>query len=359
MIFKKCLRVSKKVLSGESAGKVVTIVSSELPSIEDGLLLAPYIIIAPLSTIYAFTIIGINFKEAAVLGFIVYILIVISQGLLSKATVKWKYLEGLYSDKRIKVIYDAINGIRTIKSYGWEIPYKNQIQKWRRSQLSMLFRNHAVNSICAGFFMNGGLIISLVVFGYHFGMGREFVYSRSLTAFAMMNYLSQTSIYFSYSALSTFSTFLAIMFRVGEVLKMEEFDEEAAIDDESLPEGTRIKIENCNLSWGDEQKPEAEEHVVLSTHSESIERDTIHLRNINLEAQRGELVAIVGSTGSGKSSLLAAIMHELDIVSGTVKTNGTKAYVEQEPFIISGTVRENIVMGSIYNQWRFDKTVDV
>jgi hypothetical protein len=107
-----------------------------------------------------------------------------------------------------------------------------------------------MNSTGAGVFLNGGLVIAIVVFGYHYAMGREFVYSRSLSAFTMMNYLSYTSVYFSFTAISTFSSFVAIMFRVGEIMEMEEFDDDLAEDDETLPEGTRIKLENVTVSWG-------------------------------------------------------------------------------------------------------------
>ena len=132
MIFTKCLKFKKKALAEATPGKIVTIAGPELLNMEDGLVLTPYIIISPLSTIFAFSLIAINFKEAALLGLIVYCILVILQILISKVTVKWKYLESFYSDKRVKIISDAINGIRTIKWYGWEVPYKELIQKWRK-----------------------------------------------------------------------------------------------------------------------------------------------------------------------------------------------------------------------------------
>lgn len=57
--------------------------------------------------------------------------------------------------------------------------------------------------------------------------------------------------------------------------------------------------------------------------------------------------------------MLAGIMHELEVISGDVRTNGSKAYVEQEPFIVSGSVRENILLGSDYDEKLFLTTIDV
>ena len=134
------MKFNQKSLAKASTGKIVTIVSGELQAIEMGLTLMPYVIISPITTSVAFVLIGINFREASVFGFLTFILIVICQWIISRFTVKWKYLEGVYSDKRTKVITDTINGIRTIKAYAWEIPFMKLIQKWRRSQLGMLIR---------------------------------------------------------------------------------------------------------------------------------------------------------------------------------------------------------------------------
>lgn len=207
IIFKKVLKFNQKSLAQASTGKIVTIVSGELQVIEQGIGITPYVIIAPISTTLAFILIGINFKEGAALGFATFILIVVCQYLMAKVTVKWKYNEGVFSDKRVKSITDAINGIRTIKAYGWEIPYNKVVKSIRSKQFNYLIKNHLMNAIGSGIFMNGGFIIVLVIFGYHYGMGREFDYSRSLSTVSLLSYLSTTSIFFSYYAINNFATF--------------------------------------------------------------------------------------------------------------------------------------------------------
>lgn len=354
LIFQKCMKFNQKSLAKASTGKIVTIVSGELQAIEMGLTLMPYVVISPITTTVAFVLIGINFREAAVIGFLTFILIVICQWIISRFTVKWKYLEGVYSDKRTKVITDSINGIRTIKAYAWEIPFMKLIQKWRRSQLGMLVRNHFVNAIGSGVFINGGFIIALTIFGYHFGMGRTFDYARTLSTITLLSYLSLTSIFFSYTAINNMANFTAILYRVAEIMNMDEFDEEASKDDTTLDDGVRVKLENASMSWGfsilkgknPKQAKVDEEHY------------DVNLSSINLEARSGELVAVVGAVGSGKSTLLMAIMHELKTLDGSVKTNGRKAYVEQEPFVMSGTVKDNILVGSDFDKDKFDKVVE-
>ena len=72
------------------------------------------------------------------------------------------------------------------------------------------------------------------------------------------------------------------------------------------------------------------------------------------------LVVVVGGVGSGKSSLLSCILGgELCVSAGAVARSGKFAYVAQTPWVFPGTVRENIVFGSAYNEFWYAKTVEV
>lgn len=71
-------------------------------------------------------------------------------------------------------------------------------------------------------------------------------------------------------------------------------------------------MENGNFSWGDEE--------------------TV-LKNINFRVDKGKLAAVVGTVGSGKSSLLSALLGEMEKISGRVNTLGKIAYVSQVSFI--------------------------
>lgn len=67
-------------------------------------------------------------------------------------------------------------------------------------------------------------------------------------------------------------------------------------------------------------------------------KSNVLLKSINLEVKKGDLVGIFGKVGSGKSSILCAIIGEMPFYKGEIKINGSYGYVEQEPFIFSDTL---------------------
>ncbi|KAJ0945214.1 putative ABC-type xenobiotic transporter [Helianthus annuus] len=84
------------------------------------------------------------------------------------------------------------------------------------------------------------------------------------------------------------------------------------------------------------------------------------LSNINLDIPTGSLVAIVGSTGEGKTSLVSAMLGELPPVSDAhVVLRGTIACVPQVSWIFNAAVRDNILFGSPFEPAKYEKTLDV
>jgi ATPase subunit of ABC transporter with duplicated ATPase domains len=83
------------------------------------------------------------------------------------------------------------------------------------------------------------------------------------------------------------------------------------------------------------------------------------LKNITFSVKPNELVGIVGSVGSGKTSLLMALMNELHNMKGDVEIKGRVFYVAQEPWIYSATIKENILFGNDYDRTKFNSIIDI
>ena len=109
--------------------------------------------------------------------------------------------------------------------------------------------------------------------------------------------------------------------------------------DDDLWEDQRISFKNCSLSW------------------EKSEEDC--LKDVTFEVNSDSFIGVFGIIGSGKTSLLSAIMSEMDVTKGEKIVKGSIAYVEQDPFIVPSTIKDNIIMGSAFNEKRFEEALEV
>ena len=109
---------------------------------------------------------------------------------------------------------------------------------------------------------------------------------------------------------------------------------------DSRPQKPYISIHEMSCSWNQDSL----------AHS---------LRGITLNASIGDLIAITGTVGSGKSSLLTAVLGELPLCKGMISYHGRVAYAPQIPWVFSGTIRENILFGLPFDKKKFQRVVDI
>eukprot|EP00833_Pecoramyces_ruminatium_P002079 jgi/Orpsp1_1/1176111/evm.model.c7180000056461.1 len=86
--------------------------------------------------------------------------------------------------------------------------------------------------------------------------------------------------------------------------------------------------------------------------------ESFRLNDINIHIKRGSLTAIVGTVGSGKSSLINAIIGEMKREEGKIIHGGTFSYCSQQAWIQNATIRNNILFGKDYNEELYDKVID-
>lgn len=81
------------------------------------------------------------------------------------------------------------------------------------------------------------------------------------------------------------------------------------------------------------------------------------LKNINMKVMKNGLSAVVGMVGSGKSSLISALLGEMEKKNGAVNTDGTLAYVPQQAWIQNCTLRDNITFGKKFDPKLYDRVL--
>ncbi|CAG2102234.1 unnamed protein product, partial [Medioppia subpectinata] len=83
------------------------------------------------------------------------------------------------------------------------------------------------------------------------------------------------------------------------------------------------------------------------------------LDNISVDLNSGDLLAVIGPVGSGKSSFLMSLLGELELMSGSIHINGTVSYSAQESWSFNNSVRNNILFGREYDERRYREVVRV
>lgn len=88
--------------------------------------------------------------------------------------------------------------------------------------------------------------------------------------------------------------------------------------------------------------------------------EEIALKDINVKIPVGKLTMIVGQVGSGKTSLISAMLGEMTTVSGHVDIikGANIAFVPQKPWLLNATLKENILFGQAFNFRRYNKVID-
>jgi ABC-type multidrug transport system fused ATPase/permease subunit len=127
--------------------------------------------------------------------------------------------------------------------------------------------------------------------------------------------------------------------RIASFLCLEELPTDAV---QRLPSGSSdvaIEVRNGCFSW--EASPQ------LPT-----------LKDLNFQARQGMLIAVCGTVGSGKSSLLSCILGEIPKLSGEVKICGTTAYVSQSAWIQSGKIQDNILFGKEMDNEKYERVLE-
>ncbi|MGH0130138.1 UNVERIFIED_CONTAM: hypothetical protein FKN15_041189 [Acipenser sinensis] len=126
--------------------------------------------------------------------------------------------------------------------------------------------------------------------------------------------------------------------RLGKFLCQEELKSDSVDRKPLHPAGSSVLVENGTFSWSRDGAP--------------------CLKRISVSVARGSLVAVVGHVGSGKSSLLSALLGEMEKKNGRVSLQGSVAYVPQQAWIQNATLRDNIVFGQERKERWYQRVVE-
>ncbi|KAL0719562.1 hypothetical protein Bca4012_068886 [Brassica carinata] len=241
-------------------------------------------------------------------------------------------------DNRMRSTSEILRNIRILKLQGWEMKFLSKIFDLRMCEEGWL-KKYLYNSAVISFvFWGAPTLVSVSTFGACILLGIPLESGKILSAIAILSTLRQPIFYLPETISMIVQTKVSLG-RIASYLCQDNLQPDVV---ERLPKGRSdisVEVINSTLSW-------------------DVSSSDPTLKDINFKVFTGMKVAVCGTVGSGKSSLLSSILGEVPKISGSLKVCGTKGYVAQSPWIQSGTIEENILFGKTMERERYEKVLE-
>ncbi|KAM7275028.1 hypothetical protein ACFE04_016894 [Oxalis oulophora] len=336
-IYKKGLMLSSRSKQSHTSGEIINLMSVDIQRITDFIWYLNMIWMLPIQISLAIYVLHTHLGLGSFAALAATLIVMACNIPITRFQKKYQSKIMDAKDARMKATSEILRNIKTIKLQAWDNQFLRKLQSLRKNEHNWLWKSLRLSAISAFVFWGSPTFISVVTFGACVLLGIELTAGRVLSALATFRML-QDPIFGLPDLLSVIAQAKVSADRVASYLQEEEIQQDAI---EYIPKNQTefdIDIENGTFKWD----PESE---------------IPNLDGINLKIKRGMKVAICGTVGSGKSSLLSSILGEIEKSSGFVKICGSKAYVPQSPWILTGNIRENILFGNPYQSAKYDRTV--
>ena len=353
-IFNKVLCFSTGEIKKYNVSSLITRTTNDITQLEMVIAMGLQMIIkAPIMAIWAISkIIDKSIKWSMLVGVCVLILLVTIGILMIIVFPRFEIVQKLI-DKVNSVTEENLSGIRVVRAFNAEKFMENRFSKVNNEltntqlfnqkvfSILMPIMNIVMNSLTLGIYFIGAYLIDRASMLDKITLFSNMVVFTSYGMQVIMSFLMLAMIFMIWPRASVSAK------RINEVL-----DEELSIKDGSGYKPTNLvgTVEFKNVSF---KYPDADEYM---------------LENISFKVNRGEVIAFIGSTGSGKSSLINLVPRFYDATDGEILIDGINVkdytleelhnkigYVPQKAVMFTGTVKSNVSYGDNGKKHSVDK----
>ncbi|XP_023873586.2 ABC transporter C family member 3 isoform X1 [Quercus suber] len=338
MVYNKGLTLSSQSKQGHTSGEIINFMTVDAERVGDFSWYMHDLWMVVVQIIIALLILYKNLGLASIAAFMATILVMLANVPLGTLLENFQDKIMKSKDKRMKMTSEILRNMRILKLQGWEMKFLSKIVELRKTEAGWLKKYLYTNAMTSFLFWGAPTFVSVVTFGACILMGIPLESGKILSALATIRIL-QEPIYNLPDTISMIVQTKVSLDRIASYLRLDDLQSDVI---ERLPRGssdTAIELIDGNFSWD------------LSSSNPAV-------KDINLKVQQGMRVAVCGTVGSGKSSLLSCILGEVPKISGTVKLCGTKAYVAQSPWIQSGKIEENILFGKEMEREKYERVLE-
>ncbi|XP_048129679.1 ABC transporter C family member 13 isoform X2 [Rhodamnia argentea] len=351
IIYKKCLSVSLAEQAQFSSGEIQTFMSIDADRTVNLCNSFHDMWSLPLQIGVALYLLYMQVKFAFAAGVAITVLLIPVNKWISTLIAAATKNMMKQKDERIRRTGELLSHIRTLKMYGWELIFSNWLLKTRSLEVKHLKTRKYLDAWCVFFWATTPTLFSLFTFGLYTLMGHQLDAATVFTCLALFNTLISPLNSFPWVINGLIDAFISTN-RLSRFLSCPEHQyEQCAVGSSSLVSG------GTKSHFSSDRVAVVMYDACYNWSSSNMQQLSPVIDHVSLAIPKGSLVAVIGEVGSGKSSLLNAILGEMRLICGSISSVGSVAYVPQVPWIMSGTLCENVLFGKKYDSKRYSDTL--
>ncbi|CAI2164333.1 9655_t:CDS:10 [Funneliformis geosporum] len=356
-IYRKAMVLSGKARNAFTTGKITNLMSTDTTRLD---FVSGYFHVlwaAPIQLCIALGILIKYLGPSALAGFGFLFIMTPFQGKVMRTLGKTRSKAAKITDERVKITQEVLQGIRVIKYYAWEESFLETLNNLRDKEMGYVRLLLSMRAGITGVTLVIPVFASIIAFIVYSLSGGELKAEVIFPSLALFNIMRLPLMFLPMVIAAVTDAWVSVK-RIQELFVAEQLDYLPKVN----PDGDyAIKVDDGEFIWENNETA----NVSIITPMDSAEHmanvTTLtpysHLRNINLSIPRGKFVAVVGTVGSGKSSLLSALVGEMKKVHGEIEFGGSVGYCPQTSWIQNATLRDNIIFGLPFNDERYHKVI--
>ncbi|XP_022166683.1 probable multidrug resistance-associated protein lethal(2)03659 [Myzus persicae] len=365
IIYRKALRLKVNSLDQTSAAKILNLISNDVNRFDTSLIYIPFLWIGPLETVVVTYFLWQEVSVSSLLGVATLIMFIPLQLWLGSKTSEIRLKTAKRTDQRVHLINEIIMGLQVIKMYSWEPFFDDLAKHSRKREINKIKKSSYIKGILSSFFLfNTRIALFVTLFSYIL-FGNYITASKVFVITSYYNILRRALTITFPPGIGKTAELLVSIKRIEDFLLNEEKDKQPNNRIKAKDADKNIIDYNSKASYKITDESEAKQFSNFGvsflnvTAKWAVSQVNNTLENINITATPNRLVAIIGPVGAGKSSLIQAILQELPLMKGSISVGGVVSYASQEPWLFSGSVKQNILFGSPMDNERYKTVIKV